>query len=371
VEKDEHSFIVVKSFSVSISMDQTQSFWDERVQQPHGGQSWRLCGRSFVEDFSVTTNGLGSPKAAVEAAHNALAGIHHYPAADCGDAVEALASFIQWPASKLLLGNGASELIDLVMRAAPPGPHRVGPYPAAYMEYQRSADITGRRTMPWGDPAEAAVTVIIRPNSPTGDLMSLAQLESVVTSSTGITVVDESFLCFEGCQWRESSALGLVDKFPDRLIVIQSWTKIWSCPGLRLGSVACSDSWYIRLKSLQTPWSCNSIAQAFCVAAARDFDYLNVTRSTLTIWKRRHLSLIIDQLGWKANLDCPEWVPWIFVDCDSEEVAQRASQLAQQAGCPVRWCASYGTPRFLRLGIRHPDAQDALMAAWTPLQHGS
>jgi hypothetical protein len=50
----------------------TRQFWDTKVQQFHGGQDWKLCGDGFVEDFSVTTNGLGTPKAALEAARVAV-----------------------------------------------------------------------------------------------------------------------------------------------------------------------------------------------------------------------------------------------------------------------------------------------------------
>ena len=41
------------------------------TQTYHGGQDWRNIG-NFVEDFSVTTNGLGTPKAALAAAKKAV-----------------------------------------------------------------------------------------------------------------------------------------------------------------------------------------------------------------------------------------------------------------------------------------------------------
>ena len=45
--------------------------WDTKVQQFHGGQDWRFLD-NFVEDFSVTTNPLGTPKAALEASKEAV-----------------------------------------------------------------------------------------------------------------------------------------------------------------------------------------------------------------------------------------------------------------------------------------------------------
>lgn len=45
--------------------------WDTNTQQYHGGQEWKYL-NNFVEDFSVTTNGLGTPKLALKAAREAV-----------------------------------------------------------------------------------------------------------------------------------------------------------------------------------------------------------------------------------------------------------------------------------------------------------
>jgi len=41
------------------------------TQTFHGGQDWAHLS-NFVEDFSVTTNGLGTPEGAVQAAYKAV-----------------------------------------------------------------------------------------------------------------------------------------------------------------------------------------------------------------------------------------------------------------------------------------------------------
>ena len=51
--------------------DDTPVVWDAATQQYHGGQEWKYLS-NFVEDFSVTTNGLGTPVAAMEAAKRAV-----------------------------------------------------------------------------------------------------------------------------------------------------------------------------------------------------------------------------------------------------------------------------------------------------------
>ena len=88
----------------------------------HGGQEWQLL-PNFVEDLSVTTNGLGPPEAALAAAREAVGTAQHYPPMDFEPQRSELARFL-WGAAaehatdRLLLGNGASELIDLLTRDA-------------------------------------------------------------------------------------------------------------------------------------------------------------------------------------------------------------------------------------------------------------
>lgn len=45
--------------------------WDSKTQTFHGGQEHRFIS-NFVEDFSVTTNYLGTPRKALEAAKEAV-----------------------------------------------------------------------------------------------------------------------------------------------------------------------------------------------------------------------------------------------------------------------------------------------------------
>lgn len=233
------------------------------------------------------------------------------------------------------------------------------------MEYYRAAKAAGREILPSFDSSErSGVTVIIRPNSPTGDFMSLEELQSILKDDRyGLVIIDESFMPFQGPEWRKESALQLIDAYAGRLVVIHSWTKLWSCPGIRLGSVASCKEWIKEAKRLQIPWSCNSVAQAFLIAACSDEDYMRRTWEILPEWKRQQES-IIEKLGWKCNKQSPLWVPWLFVDCGTASIAEQAAAIALSVGCPVRHCASFGCPQYIRLGVREPKYQQILYKAW-------
>lgn len=96
-----------------------KSSWDSDTQTFHAGQDWMQLTQDgiFIEDFSVTTNAFGTPKAAEEAAAKACSLMHHYPPADFEPALTNLAKFL-WPDSheeghsRLLMGNVSRSLPD-------------------------------------------------------------------------------------------------------------------------------------------------------------------------------------------------------------------------------------------------------------------
>lgn len=161
----------------------TAAVWDEATQTFHGGQDWKFLS-NFHEDFSVTTNALGTPAGALAAASAAIATVHHYPPADFQPAISHLAEFL-WPGRGeqflplLLMGNGASELIDLVIRSVRAGGWRPGGTRTQYKEYERSSTADGRATLAWDD-RSAALTCLVNPTNPTGDYLAVDAMKKYI-----------------------------------------------------------------------------------------------------------------------------------------------------------------------------------------------
>ncbi|KAL0238793.1 hypothetical protein PCE1_004485 [Barthelona sp. PCE] len=324
----------------------------------HGGQTWMLDGH--IDDFSVTTRFSNPPVKAIRAAVESMAEIAHYPDQSCRDALLALSNFMGplVSANQLLLGNGASEIIDLVIRLIPNiTSFRRGPHSAQYTEYERCCFLRGLEERSCEETAD--LSCVVNPNSPTGGFLQIDELRQYIKSTEGYVVVDESFLPFKGQNWRESSALNLMTEFPNRLIVIHSWTKIFSCPGIRVGSVLASAELINVLKKFQVPWSLNMMAQAFIVEAFKDEEYLQETWSTVPVWKRSIVNKL-HEFGWLCNPNSPDWVPWVFCDVGSEKTAEQIFNICMDAGVPVRWCNTHKLPTCIRLGIRKPSSQDVL-----------
>ncbi|RKP26800.1 pyridoxal phosphate-dependent transferase [Syncephalis pseudoplumigaleata] len=366
--------------------------WDTKTQQFHAGQDWKHLA-NFKEDFSVTTNALGTPKGALAAAHEALNHCHHYPPADQEPARTSLARFL-WPATpsssvpeghaRLLIGNGASELIDLITRTAPPGCRwRSGPWDAQYKEYERAAVNIGCELLPPDSTTPADLLCLVNPCNPTGDYMSLDRVQAWISAhaaDNATVMVDESMQPWLGRDFRADSltsaaafAADLYARRGIRLYVIHSWTKLWSCTGLRLGSVVCPTAEACQqLKRYQVPWSVNGMALAFLDHVARDTAYLEETWRVTAEW-RASLVDRLEQLN--QRMGGAEWqvwgrafLSWVWLDVGSEALADAMVDAARAAGTPIRsGRPGYERPTFIRVAVRAPDQVDVLIQAWSGL----
>jgi len=352
--------------------------WDLDPQQPHGGREWSPL-EALVEDFSVTTNLLGPPWRATAAAGAALQQVDHYPAANCEPAVTDLAGFID-PDDPgnihacLALGNGASELIDLVTRVGTHPGNFFIPDSAQMEEYERAALASGRARI--DDPNRSSFTMlaVVNPCNPSGDYKPVGELKAYIEGIVlpGTTVfVDESMQVFIGPGWRDDSlvrqrqwARKLVEEKDIHVYVVHSWTKVWSCPGIRLGSILAPVAQdIVQIKHHQVPWSVNICALAFLSAAVKDREYLQHTWEMTPRWRQHMVDRIVAlHPDWKVH-GMP-FLSWIWVDTGSDEAALAAVARAREAGCPIRdGKTGYEMPTFVRIAVRDPLKSEVLLKA--------
>jgi len=344
-------------------------------------QEWRQC-QNFLEDFSVTTNGMGPPAAAVAAARSAP--IDHYPPANFEPHVSDLAEFL-WPGKAaeshacLQLGNGASELIDLVIRSCTTvGTWRPGPTMVQYEEYKRSAEASGFvRTS--ADDDSANLMCLVNPTNPTGDYMRIEALKSYIQKRCrrGTSVlVDESMQPWVGQNWREDSLVSQVEwrrkmsvEEGVDVFVIHSWTKIWSCTGIRLGSIISpTEAFMTTMKSKQVPWSVNCMALAFLSAACLDKEYLETMWQVTTQWRSHQVEQITRHFPRWRCIGEP-FLSWVWIEMPDEYTAEKAVQIAKLNGTPVRWGKpGYRLPKMIRIAVRNPELSAQLFNGWQKAQ---
>lgn len=278
----------------------------------HGGHVLALaasCGRNpeDILDFSANMNPLGPPQALRHVISRAVAGLVHYPDPDSAGLIAAAGRRYGLPEAELLAGNGTSDLLFALARAARGGhgaPDPAGPcfgravaVTPCYVDYRRACERAGMDVAAFSTdpedgfavdvaalaaalPAAPAVVFVGRPQNPSGYVVpDTAVRELAAGRPDCLFVVDEAFADFV------PDFVSLTLERPANVAVLLSLTKCFAVPGLRLGLLAAGPGWIARVRDELSPWPVNSLAQAVGEAFLGDADYLCRTRAAVAGWR--------------------------------------------------------------------------------------
>lgn len=295
-------------------------------QGDHGGDVERVARALGVApgellDLSATLNPLARPVGPVVAAAAGAAGRYPDPAV----ATAALAEAIGVTPDRLLLTNGGSEAIALV----------AGELGSACTVEPEFSLWRRHLTAVTTDPARR---VRSNPNNPTGRLAGATEQAAVF---------DEAFYPLSTGRWTRGDA--------DRgAIVVGSLTKLFACPGLRLGYVVAPDHDLVeRLGQRQVRWSVGSVALAAVPVL--------LATASLEAWAREIRLLrrqLVDLLAGAGLRPVARDAPWVLV----EQATWIREPLARR-GVLVRDCTSFGLPGTVRMAVPGPDGLARLAQA--------
>ena len=175
-------------------------------------------------------------------------------------------------ASRIFLGNGSDEAIDLVYRVfCEPGSDNVVAIEPTYGMYKVCADInnveyrkvllderyqlSAAKLLAACD-ENTKVVWLCSPNNPTGNNLDRSEIETVVKESQCIVVIDEAYADFsENRSFRKDLAL-----YPN-LIVLNTFSKAWGCAALRLGMAFASAEIIELFNKVKYPYNINLLTQ--------------------------------------------------------------------------------------------------------------
>eukprot|EP00914_Ancora_sagittata_P022748 GHVO01045119.1.p1 GENE.GHVO01045119.1~~GHVO01045119.1.p1 ORF type:complete len:229 (-),score=37.94 GHVO01045119.1:324-1010(-) len=220
---------------------------------------------------------------------------------------------------------------------------------------------------------DANLWCIVNPVNPTGRFRPLADLKKAIeeTCKEDTTViVDESMQPWIGDNWRDESLVSQSDWISELsrtkridVYVLHSWTKIWSCPGLRIGSVIAPSTEHANmLRSKLVPWSMNSCAVAFLNAACQDVEYMKSTWLLTAKWRAYAVgALSRARPDWTFHGQ--PWLSYIWIDTHSETTSKEFADKCKLRGVPIRLGSiGYGCATYVRIAVRKPEHADIVIA---------
>lgn len=286
------------------------------------------------------------------------------------------------PEDMIAVGNGAVELIYLLMKQLKPRSVLI-PAPT-FNEYEIAVRTNqGQiKDLPLNEGEGFAVTreavlehwegtdliFICNPNNPTGTLTRREVLHDIIRKAgeAGKTVVvDEAFMDFVP----DRAAYSVVDLVPqyDNLFVVYSLTKFFAIPGLRLGLGLGNREIINKINEIRDPWNVNCFAQLAGLASLRDETYIQATAEYVARQKDYLFDKIKDISGLRPF---PPSVNYIFIDVRGTGLnSAEVTGLLGRQGILVRDCSSYKNlpPVYIRVAVRTQEENDKLVEALSKL----
>ena len=340
----------------------------------HGGNIHKAsreaahCGETIL-DFSANINPLGPPEWLRPIVSRELDKIFHYPDPENLKFIDAIAKHLGVNQDCVVAGNGTTELLYAMMRALP-CKRVVIPVPS-YVDYVRAAEIADKEVSLFTLKEEdefclnvkeleqevrpGDLVIIAVPNNPTGKIPDREKLITLIQACPdSFFLFDEAFLDF-------------IDGYPsfsccaDNVITLNSMTKFYAIPGLRLGFVTLSVHLSHLLKNQLPPWTVNSLAQVVGEYAVEDKDYQQ--KSVVECAKLRtaltaELSLIPELNVFSSTVN------YLLIKLRKNNTT-KVKEHCRKAGVLIRPCDNYNgiddPDKFFRVAVKNKDENAILV----------
>ena len=304
-------------------------------------------------------NPLGPSPRALEAARSELERSHRYPEGTGRQLREALSRRLGLAENQLILGNGSTELVELLVRTFQ-GSDSCSVVPEGTFIMYRIAILAARgrlREVPLReqriDPAAVAaacdagtpLVFLANPNNPTGTYFTTPELEAYFRKvpRSVITVLDEAY-----CEYlqRPDYPSGLEALRQGKtVVVLRTFSKAHGLAGLRIGYGAGPPEIIQAMEKVRSPFNTNRVAQAAAVAALDDPEHLAATLAT----NRAGLDFLAAELTRRGVAFTPSVANFYLVHFQRDAIEVYRDLLKQ--GVIARPMGPYGFPCSLRVSI--------------------
>jgi len=313
---------------------------------------------------------------------DALAGpfdptLNEYPDSEYAELTAAAAAYTGVAPSEILVGAGADEVLDVIVKTfLPPDGAAIVPVPTYGMYGVLTSQRPGRvlavprlgaaagfaLDLPalLARLAEARVVWLTVPNNPTGrdepeeNVLAILDAAAALVPSAPIVVVDEAYHEFTG-----RTVIPLRERYP-HMVVVRTVSKAFALPGIRIGYAVAARETIARLERLRPPGSVSTVSAAIGAAALRAPAVAaeNVRR---LVAEREHFAAALAEAGW---VPLPSVTNFLLVRIGDHDAAEAAAERLLRRGLVPRTFGPANPLRgHLRLTVRSPEENARLIEA--------
>ena len=322
--------------------------------------------RTFIKLNTNESPFPPSPRAR-EYARRAAESLHLYSDPTCAALTAKAAEVFGVDPDEIIFTNGSDDVLNFAFMAFCDQDHPACFPDITYGFYSVFAELNGvpYTRIPLNDDLTVnvqdyvnrnATIFLANPNAPTGILLPLADIETILRGNPdNIVVIDEAYIDFGG-----ESAVPLIRKY-DNLLVTQTFSKSRSMAGARLGMGFGCKALIRDLNAIRystNPYNINSMTMAAGIGALEDEIYFRDNCRAITenrAWAARQL----DNLGFRLTDSSANF---LFARHDSIS-GKALHQALRNSGILVR---HFDTPKltdYLRITVGSMEEMKAFVTA--------
>ncbi|MEA3422445.1 MAG: histidinol-phosphate transaminase [Bacillota bacterium] len=233
-------------------------------------------------------------------------GLNRYPDNQAVKLIKALSSVTGKKENELIVGNGSSELIELILKTFLEPQEYVVSIDPTFSMYKIFTTIYNGKYKGYKlvdnqycdtedfikfiGKTKAKIVIISNPNNPTGSFIEKESIEKILEGSDAIVVIDEAYI-----EFAKGSVIDLINKY-ENLIVLRTFSKAYAVAGIRLGYLAANESIVKYIKRVKSPYNLNAISQEIGLKALENIEGVNkniklIKEEREKVWK------VLDKLG--------------------------------------------------------------------------
>jgi len=198
-----------------------------------------------------------------------------------------LSFYANVPPSQIIVGNGSSEMIELMLKTFVETGDVVLSFEPSFSMYaiyttiyngkyqgvQTNADfnLDIDEMITYAKKYNPKLIFICSPNNPTGQIIPQADIIKLIKSTDALICLDEAYIEFSK---QSKSMMSMVDQF-ENLMVIRTFSKAFGLAGIRLGYLVSNQNIVNELYKVKSPYNLNAVSQSLGIYALSKIDAVN------------------------------------------------------------------------------------------------
>lgn len=264
--------------------------------------------------------------------------------------------------SELELFNGASSAIFSLFRFFDTQYCYI--YSPAYLEYKKAAvtfdyqvELVNRFVDLDTEVIENSLVVFVNPSTPDGSFYDIDALLSKWMEKNCTILIDESFIEFTN----QKSCLEYIKQY-DKLFILKSLTKFYSCAGVRIGSVVTSAANIEKIKRYEPLWKISELDMTYVNEVIKDKKFPQISKA-INITNKEYLIRILKEFKYTNHI-FDSHANFVLVQLKIINASQ-FQELLKPYKIMIRDCSNFDflDDEFVRIAVKSTKNLDKLKEA--------